>query len=119
MSNASPPDPITPRSEAANAQVDVTVVYPPGITKLASATVKKAGCFVYGDDVYLAAESFGGHMIVVSEAGEFWRLDAKLALKGGGKISNITLSRLSSDWKNFFQKSAFEGGECPGILSSL
>jgi hypothetical protein len=119
VSNVSPPDSITPRSEAANAQVDVTVAYPPGITKLASATVKKAGCFVYGDDVYLAAESFGGHMIVVSEAGEFWRLDAKLAPKGGGKISNITLSRLSSDWKNFFQKSAFEGGECPGILSSL
>lgn len=108
-----------PPPGGAVAQVDVTVSYPPGITKLSAAIVKKAGCFVYGEDTNLSPESFGGHMIVVSELGELWRLYAKLAPKGGGKISKITLSKLSDDWGIFFKTSVFEGGECPGILSSI
>ncbi|GGY08182.1 hypothetical protein GCM10007386_43400 [Pseudoduganella dura] len=98
---------------------DAAIKYPPGITKLAATGVTKAGCFAYGSDANLEAENFGGHMIVVSEKGEPWRADVKVGPKGGGKISKVTLARLTDDWKNYFKSATFGGGDCPGILSSL
>jgi len=101
------------------APVNVAVTYPPGLTRLGATGVTKAGCFVYGDEANLEPANFGGQMIVISEAGEPWRLAAKLAPGGAGKIGKITLAKLSEDWKNYFKGSSYKGGECPAILSSL
>jgi hypothetical protein len=113
-----PGDP-APSTTIGPGPADAPISYPPGITRLASNSVRKAGCFVYGEPMNLDPNTMGGHMIVISEKGDTWRLDAELAHKGSGKIGKITLARMNDDWKNFFKKVAYGGGECPGILSSL
>lgn len=99
--------------------VDVSVKYPPGLTKLASKGVKKAGCFVYGTDANLDPKNYGGHMIILSDADQPWRVDATLASNGAGKIKKIVLSPLTNDWKEFFVGTTYKGGECPDILKVL
>jgi hypothetical protein len=89
----------------------------PGLEKLINKDIKTTGCFIYKDAENLDLSKPGAYFILEDVSGNFWLNKANLESAGSAKISNLTISDLSTDWEKYFESYNFPGGECAGILA--
>jgi L-rhamnose mutarotase len=61
----------------------------------------------------------GSYAILVDEHQYLWLAFIQLHPDDKSKISKIKISELSTDWKSYFKRIQFPGGECSKIMSQF
>ena len=90
-----------------------------GIRLLTEKNIRQMGCFIYRDVPNLNPKSLASYAILVDEHQSNWLAFIQLAADDKTKISKIRISQLSPDWKAYFKRIQFPGGECPAIMNSF
>ncbi len=90
-----------------------------GIRVLSEKNVANMGCFIYKDVINLNIKNLGSYAILVDEDQSAWLAFIQLSADDKTKINKIRISQLSTDWKAYFKRIQFPGGECAGIISKL
>jgi hypothetical protein len=90
-----------------------------GIRLLTEKNIRQMGCFIYRDVPNLNPKSLASYAILVDEHQSNWLAFIQLAADDKTKISKIRISQLSPDWKDYFKRIQFPGGECPAIMNSF
>lgn len=90
-----------------------------GIRLLTDKRFSNMGCFIYKDSANLALKNMSSYAILIDEHQYYWLAFIQLHPDDKSKISKIRISELSADWKSYFKKIQFPGGECPKIMSQF
>jgi len=90
-----------------------------GIRLLTEKNIRQMGCFIYRDVPNLNPKSLASYAILVDENQANWLAFIQLAADDKTKISKIRISQLSTDWKAYFKRIQFPGGECPAIMNTF
>jgi hypothetical protein len=90
-----------------------------GIRLLSEKNIANMGCFTYKDVANLNIKNLGSYTILVDENQLPWMAFIQLSDDGKAKINKIKISQLSTDWKAYFKRIQFPGGECDGIMSKF
>ena len=90
-----------------------------GIRLLTDKRFSNMGCFIYKDSANLALKNMGSYAILVDEHQYLWLAFIQLHPDDKSKISKIKISELSTDWKSYFKRIQFPGGECSKIMSQF
>jgi hypothetical protein len=90
-----------------------------GIRLLSEKNMSNMGCFIYKDIANLNMKNLGSYAIMVDEYQNPWLAFIQLTADDKAKINKIRISYLSSDWKAYFKRIQFPGGECQGIMSKF
>ena len=90
-----------------------------GIRLLTEKNIRQMGCFIYRDVPNLNPKSLASYAILVDENQSNWLAFIQLAADDKTKISKIRISQLSPDWKAYFKRIQFPGGECPAIMNTF
>jgi hypothetical protein len=77
------------------------------------------GCFIYKDVANLNARNLASYAILVDENQLLWLAFIQLSSDDKAKINKIRISQLTNDWKAYFKRIQFPGGECDGIMSKF
>jgi len=77
------------------------------------------GCFIYKDVANLNSKNLASYAILVDENQSPWLAFIQLSSDEKAKINKIKISQLSNDWKSYFKRIQFPGGECAAILKQL
>ena len=90
-----------------------------GIRLLTEKNIRQMGCFIYKDVPNLNQKSLASYAILIDENQANWLAFIQLAADDKTKISKIRISQLSADWKAYFKRIQFPGGECPAIMNTF
>jgi len=90
-----------------------------GIRLLSEKNIQHMGCFIYKDVANLNTKNLASYAIIVDEYQSPWLTFIQLSPDDKAKINKIRVSQLSNDWKAYFKRIQFPGGECDGILSKF
>jgi L-rhamnose mutarotase len=90
-----------------------------GIRLLSEKNIQHMGCFIYKDVANLNTKNLASYAIIVDEYQSPWLTFIQLSADDKSKINKIRISQLSNDWKAYFKRIQFPGGECDGIMSKF
>lgn len=90
-----------------------------GIRLLAEKNITRMGCFIYRDVANLSLKNLAAYSIWLDENQTPWLAFIQFNASDTSKIRQIRISQLSADWRAYFRRIQFPGGECPGILNTL
>ena len=77
------------------------------------------GCFIYKDTANLNPKNLASYAILVGENSSYWLAFIEAGHDEKTKIKQIKISKLSPDWKSYFKRNQFLGGECSEILNQF
>jgi len=90
-----------------------------GVRLLSDKNISNMGCFIYKDVANLNSKNLASYAILVDENQSPWLAFIQLSADEKAKINKIKISQLSNDWKSYFKRIQFPGGECAAILKQL
>ena len=90
-----------------------------GIRVLSEQSFSNMGCFIYKDTINLNIKNLASYAILVDSNSSYWLAFIEAAHDEKAKIKQIKISHLSSDWRAYFKRIQYLGGECADILSKL
>ena len=90
-----------------------------GIRVLSEQSFSNMGCFIYKDTINLNIKNLASYAILVDSNSSYWLAFIEAAHDEKAKIKQIKISQLSSDWRAYFKRIQYLGGECADILSKL
>ena len=90
-----------------------------GIRLLSEKNISNMGCFIYKDVANLNVKNLASYAIMVDEHQSPWLAFIHLSVDDQAKINKIRISQLSNDWKSYFKRIQFPGGECDGIINKF
>ena len=90
-----------------------------GIRALSEQSFSNMGCFIYKDTANLNPKNLASYAILVGENSSYWLAFIEAGHDEKTKIKQIKISKLSPDWKSYFKRNQFLGGECSEILNQF
>ena len=90
-----------------------------GIRTLSEQNFTNMGCFIYKDSANLNPKNLASYAILVGDNSSYWLVFIEAGHDEKTKIKQIKISQLSPDWKSYFKRIQFLGGECSDILDQF